>query len=291
MANKINILVTGAKGQVGQVFQELAKTHLHFHFIFTDKESLPIESEEKTTLFFKENQFDYCINAAAYTAVDLAETEKERALLLNATAVKNLATLCHQHQRKFIHFSTDYVFNGKNNQPYKSTDDTDPVNFYGYSKWRGEQEALQVNPSSLIIRTSWLYSAYGKNFVKTMLHLMQSREKISVVNDQFGSPTYAVDMCQAVLKIIQNKEWNPGIYHFCNTGIINWFQFANAIKQQANLACEITGINTESYPTAAKRPAYSALDTDKIRSTFKINIPNWEESLQACLKLLISKKV
>lgn len=284
MANKINILVTGANGQMGQVFQELAIINTQFHFIFASREELPIEDKEKLKIFLKENAFAYCINAAAYTAVDLAETEKEKALLLNATAVKNVAALCFQHHVKFIHFSTDYVFNGKGDKPYKADDEIDPVNFYGYTKWLGEQEALLVNPDSLIIRTSWLYSAYGKNFVKTMLHLMKTRDQISVVDDQFGSPTYAMDLGEAVLKIIENKEWKPGIYHYCNSGIINWFQFANAIKKGAQLNCEIAGISTESYPTAAKRPAYSALDTEKMESIFQLSIPNWEESLQACLK-------
>ena len=290
MSNKKNILVTGANGQVGQVFQELAKTYTEFNFTFASREDLPIENEEKLKLFFKDHSFDFCINAAAYTAVDLAETEKEKALLVNATAVKNLATLCFQHKIKFIHFSTDYVFNGLGNCPYKTDDATEPVNYYGYTKWLGEQEARKVNPDSIIIRTSWLYSAYGKNFVKTMLHLISSRDKISVVNDQFGSPTYAVDLGEAVLKIIESHKWKPGIYHYCNNGIINWFQFANAIKENANLNCEISGIPTESYPTTAKRPAYSGLETEKIKSQFELIIPNWEESLQACLKILTTKK-
>ena len=290
MSNKKNILVTGANGQVGQVFQELAKTYTDYHFTFAGREKLPIENEEKLQLFFKEHSFDYCINAAAYTAVDLAETEKEKALLMNATAVKNLAVVCFQNKIKFIHFSTDYVFNGLGNKPYKTDDATEPVNYYGYTKWLGEQEAMKANPESIIIRTSWLYSAYGKNFVKTMLHLMSSREKISVVNDQFGSPTYAVDLGEAVIKIIASDKWESGIFHYCNSGIINWFQFANAIKVNANLNCEITGIPTQSYPTPAKRPAYSALDTEKIQTQFKISIPNWEESLQTCLKIVTTKK-
>ena len=289
MANKINILVTGANGQVGQVFQELAKSNTDFHFIFAGREDLPIEDIEKLNSFFKENTFHYCINAAAYTAVDLAETEKEKALLMNATAVKNIAALCFKHEIKFIHFSTDYVFNGLGNTPYKTDDATDPVNYYGYTKLQGEQEAMKVNPDSIIIRTSWLYSAYGKNFVKTMLHLMKTREQISVVNDQYGSPTYAVDLGEAVLKIIENKEWKPGIYHYCNSGIINWFQFANAIKNEAALNCEVAGIPTESYPTPAKRPAYSALDTEKIQSVYQLTIPHWEVSLQTCIKKLSAK--
>ena len=291
MSNKKNILVTGANGQVGQVFQELAKSYTDYLFTFTSREDLAIENEEKLQLFFKEHSFDFCINAAAYTAVDLAESEKEKALLMNATAVKSLAALCFQHKIKFIHFSTDYVFNGLGNKPYKTDDTTEPVNYYGYTKWLGEQEAMKANPDSIIIRTSWLYSEYGKNFVKTMLHLMSSRDKISVVNDQFGSPTYAVDLAEAVLKIIKSKEWKPGIYHYCNSGIINWFQFANAIKEYANLNCEISGIPTESYPTPAKRPAYSALNTEKIKSQFELPIPNWEASLQACIKILATKKI
>ncbi len=289
MSDKINILVTGANGQVGQVFQELAKTHKQYHFIFAGREELPIEDEEKLHSFFKANKIAYCINAAAYTAVDLAETEKEKALQMNATAVKNIAALCFQYHIKFIHFSTDYVFNGSGTTPYKTDDATDPVNYYGYTKWLGEQEARKVNPDCIIIRTSWLYSAYGKNFVKTMLHLMSSRENISVVNDQFGSPTYAVDLAEAVLEIIKSENWKPGIYHYCNKGIINWFQFANAIKENANLNCNVTSISTEAYPTAAKRPAYSALATEKIQTAYQLTIPDWEESLIACLKILAAK--
>ncbi len=284
MSDKINILVTGANGQVGQVFQELAKTHTQYHFFFAGREELPIEDEEKLHTFFKKNTIAYCINAAAYTAVDLAETEKEKALQMNATAVKNIAALCFQNHIKFIHFSTDYVFNGLGTTPYKTDNATEPVNYYGYTKWLGEQGAMEVNPESIIIRTSWLYSAYGKNFVKTMLHLMKTRDQVSVVNDQFGSPTYAVDLGEAVLKIIGNKEWKPGIYHYCNNGIINWFQFANAIKNEAQLNCEVAGIPTESYPTAAKRPLYSALDTEKMQTSYRLSIPNWEESLQICIK-------
>lgn len=290
MSDKINILVTGANGQVGQVFQELAKTHTQYHFIFAGREELPIEDEEKLHSFFKANKIAYCINAAAYTAVDLAETEKEKALQMNATAVKNIAALCFQYHIKFIHFSTDYVFNGSGTTPYKTDDATDPVNYYGYTKWLGEQEARKVNPDSIIIRTSWLYSAYGKNFVKTMLHLMNSRENISVVNDQFGSPTYAVDLAEAVLEILKSENWKPGIYHYCNKGIINWFQFANAIKENENLNCNVTGISTEAYPTAAKRPAYSALATEKIQTAYQLTIPDWEESLKACLTILATKK-
>lgn len=281
-----NVLVTGAHGQLGQVFRQWAPQYKNLHFIFADKATLSIADAESLTKFFAEHSVHFCINCAAYTAVDKAETEQEAALLLNNEAVKTVAEICFQKKIGFIHFSTDYVFDGLGSKPYKAADLCNPVNFYGYTKWLGEQNAIAVNPQSIIIRTSWLYSPYGKNFVKTMVHLLQTKPEISVVNDQYGCPTYAVDLGKAVLDIITANQWKAGIYHYCNEGIINWFQFAEEIKNIAHLNGIVKGISTAQYPTAAKRPIYSALETQKIQEQFNVAVPNWAQSLQRCLQKL-----
>lgn len=276
-------MVTGANGQVGMEFRTLAAAERDLEFTFVTKESLPIDDLVALTTFFEENSFEVCINCAAYTAVDKAETETQEAMQINAIAVEHLAALCKRHHIHFIHFSTDYVFNGLASIAYVETDKTDPVNFYGETKLKGEQAALQNNEATIIIRTSWVYSSHGKNFVKTMLRLMAERSSIGVVSDQWGSPTYAADLANAVIAIIKSDIFTPGIYHYCNKGIINWHQFASAIAEMTESNCSVQAINTEAYPTAAKRPAYSALSTDKIEDNFHIIIPEWKESLKQCL--------
>jgi dTDP-4-dehydrorhamnose reductase len=238
--------------------------------------------------YFTSHAIDFCINCAAYTAVDKAETNTELAYLINATAVENLAKNCQKYHTQLIHISTDYVFDGSAKHPYRETDQTNPVSIYGSSKLMGENLALQHAPGSLIIRTAWVYSSYGNNFVKTMLRLMQERDSIQVVHDQFGCPTYAADLALAIMQIIISEKCkdHPGIYHYTNTGIINWYDFAVAIKKLTGSNCTINPITTAEYPTAAKRPAYSALDNTKIKITFDLTIPDWESGLKKCLHLL-----
>lgn len=289
----MTILVTGSKGQLGSELQALHQQYKNYNWLFTDKEELDITDEKTVEEFFAQHKIDWIINAAAYTAVDKAETEKDVAYLVNADAVKFLAKASHKHHAKFIHISTDYVFDGTHNKPYIETDKTNPQSIYGASKLLGEQYALQENPDSIIIRTSWVYSEYGKNFVKTMMRLMQEKDKIGVVNDQFGSPTYASDLAKAIVTIIdyceKNQQIYSGIYHYCNTGIITWYDFAIAIKELIKSNCIVETISTDQYPTPANRPPYSVLDTQKICRTFALQIPNWEGGLKNCIQKISNK--
>ena len=282
------VLITGANGQLGREFQLLANAYPHYTFLFTTKEDLPIDDFGLIEKFFDSYMVDYCINCAAYTAVDKAETEKDKAFLINSDAVGNLAQICNQHHTRFIHISTDYVFNGSSSIPYTEEDATDPINTYGASKFRGEELAFKNNSSTLVIRTSWVYSSFGNNFVKTMLRLMNEKDNISVVDDQYGCPTYAADLATAILKIIDQSAIKTlsGIFNYCNEGVITWYQFAFAINGLIKSNCRINPIPSSEYITAAKRPQYSVLDTTKIRQSINIHIPHWEESLQKCLLAL-----
>lgn len=287
-----SILVTGANGQVGNEFRSIADSITTHTFLFVSRNELDINNKEAISNLFSSFKPDYCINCAAYTAVDKAETEWEAALATNATAVTNLAEACAQQGAKFIHISTDYVFDGAGTTPYVESDVTNPVNAYGKSKLLGEEGAVKADPETIIIRTSWVYSAYGNNFVKTMLRLMQSRPEISVVADQLGSPTYAADLAAAVMQIIESGKWVAGIYHFSNAGVINWHTFAQAIKELTHSATIVHPITTAQYPTPAKRPAYSVMNTQKIAITYGIVLKNWKESLQLCLqKIAAAEKV
>ena len=233
--------------------------------------------------YFKTYQPQYLINCAAYTAVDRAEQEKDLAFQVNAEAVGVLAAICKENHTKFIHISTDYVFDGTATAPYKEDSLTNPQSVYGASKLEGEKQALQFNPAAIVIRTSWVYSEYGKNFVKTMLKLLSEKDEISVVNDQVGSPTYAADLAEAIMKIISAPLWQAGIYNYSNEGIISWYDFAVAIKELIGSTCRINPIPTSQYPTAAKRPAYSVLDKSKIKQAFKIELKDWKQSLASCI--------
>ena len=228
----------------------------------------------------------FCINCAAYTAVDKAESEKDLAFLINGESVGVLAAICREHDTKFIHVSTDYIFNGEATYPYTENFPTDPINVYGASKLEGEKQAMQLNPDSIIIRTSWVYSSFGRNFVKTMMRLMNEKNEVKVINDQLGSPTYAADLAEIILEII--PDWKPGIYNYSNEGIISWFDFALAIKEIINSPCEIKPILTVEYPTAAKRPAYSVLDKSKIQETFGVHLNDWKKSLAICIEKIKS---
>ena len=278
------ILVTGANGQLGKEMKELESAYPGFRFIFLSREDLPIHHFELVRNFFKGYKPQYLVNCAAYTAVDKAETERDLAFQVNGEAVGVLAAVCKEYGTKFLHISTDYVFDGNGTVPYKTDAATNPQSVYGASKLQGEQEAMQFNPDSIIIRTSWVYSTYGKNFVKTMRKLMSEREDLNVVNDQVGSPTYAADLAEVIMQIIAGDKWVPGMYHFSNTGVISWYDFAVAINELSGLACRVHPIPSSQYPTPAKRPAYSVMDTAKLFSTFGYTPKNWKDSLQVCLQ-------
>jgi len=280
------ILVTGANGQLGMEIQQLAKTYPLFEFIFTTREEMPLDNPEAIHNLIAKHQPQYFINCAAHTAVDKAESEKELAYKINAEAPGIIAKACKGNNVQLIHISTDYVFNGTGSVPYKEDDATDPVNLYGDSKLQGEKNVMQFNPGSIIIRTAWVYSEFGKNFVKTMLRLMADKDQISVVSDQSGTPTYAADLAEAILQIISSQQWAPGIYHFSNEGNITWYDFAVAIKELSGSHCKVNPIPTSQYPTPAKRPFYSVLDKTKIRQTFNIPPKDWKASLSVCLQKL-----
>lgn len=284
--SKPTVLVTGQNGQLGNELKVLSAKYQQYDYVFTDVEELDITDAAKVNEFFNQYKPALCINAAAYTAVDKAETNRELALKINAHAVGILAENSRKINTRFIHISTDYVFDGTASSPYTEDHPVNPVNFYGESKMKGEEITLEKLPSTVIIRTSWVYSFFGNNFVKTMLRLMKERESISVINDQFGSPTYAADLAAAIMEIAVQPEDKGGVYHFSNEGVISWFEFAVAIKELAGLSCNVIPIDTSGYPTPAKRPGYSVMDKEKIKSTFGINLKDWKESLQQCVQLL-----
>ncbi|GAC1592560.1 MAG: dTDP-4-dehydrorhamnose reductase [Ginsengibacter sp.] len=280
------ILVTGSNGQLGKELQRLCVLYEQYDFIFASRDFLPIDNYKSLKKLFTEHQIDYCINCAAYTAVDKAESEKELAFRINGEAVGNLASLCRDHQCKLIHISTDYVFNGESDLPYKEDHSIDPQNVYGASKLRGEELVLNNLPGAIIIRTSWVFSSFGSNFVKTMLKLMSEKENLNVVDDQIGSPTYAADLAEVIMKIIGEGENLSGIYNYCNAGIISWYGFAKYIKGKIKSNCFVHPIPTSNFPTPAKRPRYSSLDTSKIKGALKLNIPTWKNAVDRCLSVL-----
>lgn len=289
MATGTTILITGANGQLGKEFRALAALIPQYNFLFAGREELAIENAVAVQKYFSDHPIDFCVNCAAYTAVDKAETDKETAFLINATAVGNLAAVCENFKTQFIHISTDYVFDGTAKQPYRETDATNPIGVYGQSKLKGEVLALQNNPSAIIIRTSWVFSSFGNNFVKTMLRLMKERDSINVVDDQLGCPTYAADLAAAIITIIEQSSVvsrQSLVFNYCNEGIINWYQFALAIKELSGSTCVVNPIPSSQYPTPAKRPQYSVLDTGLIKNTFSITIPEWKVSLRKCLELM-----
>lgn len=280
------ILVTGANGQLGHCLQKISSQFEEFEFIFTDSETLDITNKEEVNDFFWQNAPDFCINAAAYTAVDLAETDVEKAFLVNADGTENLAEACAENNAQFIHVSTDYVFDGENNLAYTEKDFTNPLGVYGASKLAGDELALEVNPYSVILRTSWVYSEFGKNFVKTMLNLFATKGELNIVADQFGQPTNANDLAEAIMKIIKSEKISPGIFNFSNLGRISWFDFAEKIAELSDAKIKLNAIETSQYPTPAKRPKNSVLDLDKISKTYAVQLKPWEESLEDCVQIL-----
>lgn len=282
------ILVTGANGQLGKELRDIASSFPEVDFLFLSREDLPIHHYELVRNTFDGFKPDYCINCAAYTAVDKAEQEAELAYIVNSESVGILAAVSKIHDCKFIHISTDYVFAGDSPVPYKESDATGPVSVYGKSKLAGEKEAITQNPDSIIIRTSWVYSFYGNNFVKTMIRLMKERNEISVVSDQIGSPTWAADLALFIMRVIEFPEWKQGIYHFSNLGEISWYDFAVEIKKLIQSNCIVHPIPTSAYPTPAKRPAFSLLDKTKIKSVFGYEPPSWKPSLEQCVHRLLA---
>jgi len=279
----MKILVTGAKGQLGNELKESAKSKNEWDFLFTDIDELDLTKKEKVNEFFIKYCPEYVINCAAYTAVDMAEKETEKAQLINAVAPKILAEACSNFNSRLIHISTDYVYSGKNSIPIDELENTNPKSVYGKSKLEGEQAVLK-HTNAIIIRTSWLYSRFGNNFVKSIIKLGKEREKLGIVFDQTGTPTSAIDLAKAILEIIafskKNNNWNAGIYNYSNEGVCSWYDFAYTIMNIAGIKCNVQPIETFEYPLPAPRPAYSVMNKKKIKTTFDILIPHWTDSLK-----------
>ena len=286
-----NILVTGSNGQVGSEIKELSSNY-PYNFFFTDRETLDITNEDAIKNFIEINHINTIINCAAYTAVDKAESDEINADLVNRKAVKKLALVSQELAIKLIHISTDYVFDGKAYKPYCEEYQTNPQSVYGKTKLDGENEMIKINPhNSIIIRTSWVYSSFGANFVKTMLRLGKEKESLGVIFDQVGTPTYARDLARAILDILpQIKNQKVEIYNYSNEGVLSWYDFAKEIMKMAKLPCQINPIETHQYPTPAKRPHFSLLNKSKIKNKFNIEITYWKDGLDDCLKRLGERK-
>lgn len=285
----MKILITGSKGQLGSEFVELSKALNKFEFFFTDKEELDITKSNQIEDFCILNKIDAIINCAAYTAVDTAEDECELADLINAIAVSNIVNVVEKLSLKLIHISTDYVFDGNSSVPYKEEDIVNPTSIYGISKLNGENHVINSDSNSIVIRTSWVYSSFGNNFVKTILRIAREREKLGIIFDQIGTPTYARDLASVCVKIIGAENLvldNQKIYHYSNEGAISWYDFAKSICELSNIDCVISPIETHQYPTKAKRPNYSVLNKSKIKESFDIEIPYWKDSLKKCLGII-----
>ncbi|WP_348810477.1 dTDP-4-dehydrorhamnose reductase [Flavobacterium maritimum] len=280
------ILITGGNGQLGSELQVLSKVYTQFEWVFTDWEELDLCDLEHLEAELTKIDPQIIINCAAHTAVDRAESEFELSDVLNHQSVAVLAKWCNANTSRLIHISTDYVFDGTASTALTETALPNPINVYGVTKLTGEKACLRENPNSIIIRTSWVYSSFGNNFVKTMSRLMQERDSLNVVNDQIGSPTYAADLAEAIMTIITHKNWQAGIYNFSNEGEISWYEFALAIKEIGGFSCEVNGIPSSAYPTPAKRPQYSLLDKTKIKNTFGVIVPDYKESVKKCMEML-----
>jgi len=299
----MRILVTGKNGQLGRSIQKLfnADTKIGNNqspndFIFVGREELDLSSESSISLYFDNNKFDIIINCAAFTEVDRAEQKAELADQINHLAVKQLAIIANKQRARLIHISTDYVFDGESDKPYLEKDTSNPINVYGRTKLAGEKALQTVMPmNALVIRTSWLYSEYGNNFVSTMLRLGRERDELSVVSDQVGSPTYAADLAGLILEIIRHNKFrdegqSTQIYHYSSEGEISWHRFAKEIFKIEKIACEVNPVTTQQYPTPAKRPKNTIMKKDKIVKVFNIKISNWKSSLNTCMKILKQKQ-
>ncbi len=283
------LLVTGSSGQLGESLQRLLDQYPEYSFTFPTRQQLDLSSEKSIADFFDQQSFDLIINCAAYTAVDKAETEPELANQLNHLAVQQLAEIAFNQQSKLIHISTDYVFAGTSHKPYLETDDVDPQSVYGLTKLKGEQAVQATMPTNaIIIRTSWVYSEFGNNFVKTMLKLGEQRDELNVIYDQVGSPTYAGDLAKAIMDIVQSKAFSENIfktkiYNYSNEGVCSWYDFSIAIFELIETDCRVNPIETKDYPTPAKRPHYSVLNKANIKQAYTLEIPHWKDALQRCL--------
>ncbi|HQW84004.1 MAG TPA: dTDP-4-dehydrorhamnose reductase [Ferruginibacter sp.] len=285
----LTILVTGADGQLGKQLKLLAPKYPYCQFLFASKKELDVADSHSIKNFFSGHSIDYCINCAAYTAVDNAEKDKAKAFLMNADAVATLAVVCEKRKAQLIHISTDYVFDGTSKKAYSENDVTCPINVYGQSKLKGEEMAIQNSASAIIIRTSWLYSTFENNFLHTMLRLMKEKDRINVVDDQWGCPTYAGDLALAIMRIVKSgkSKEHTGIFNYTNSGATTWYQFALAIKELSNSNCIVNPINSANYPTIAKRPAFCVLDCSKILDAYQsISVRNWKDGLRSCLASL-----
>jgi dTDP-4-dehydrorhamnose reductase len=280
------IVVTGSNGQLGNELKVASQLYPGVQFYFTDIAELDICDEKAVAAFFEVNSIDLVINCAAYTAVDRAEEEPELCYRINRDAVGILGAAANQYNAGMIHVSTDYVFNGEHHVPYNETDPVQPASVYGKSKLAGEEELLRVKPDAVIVRTSWLYSSFGANFVKTMLKLGSERDELKVVFDQVGSPTYAADLASALLTIAMKGAAIPGIYHYSNEGVCSWYDFTLSILAKAGLTCRVVPIESHEYPAKTPRPHYSVLNKAKIKSVYDITIPHWEDGLNRCLSAL-----
>ena len=285
-----NILVTGANGQLGSSLQKIQSAYGDYVFYFTDIDTLDIGDKQQLAGFIASNDIHYLLNCAAYTAVDKAEDDRDNCMRINCDAVRTIGEVASAKNVKVVHVSTDYVFDGAATRPYREEDQTNPQSFYGQSKLEGEIALQKVCSDAAIIRTSWLYSEYGANFVKTMLRLGKERTEIKVVCDQTGSPTYAEDLAVAMMAMVKHKPFAAGIYHFADEGVCSWYDFTVKIMELARLNCRVYPIQTHEYPTRATRPAYSVLDKGKIKTTCNLSIPRWEESLERCLTFLPTHK-
>lgn len=278
------ILVTGATGQLGSELKALSENYKQYEWVFADRAKITLDNIELLKKQLNEIGPDVIFNCGAYTAVDKAESEKEIAFTVNHLAVEEIAKYVFENKAKLIHVSTDYVFDGTSSIALNEEAETNPINVYGESKLAGEISCLKENPDSIIIRTSWVYSKFGNNFVKTMQRLMQERDSINVVNDQVGSPTYAADLAQVMISILDSSIWVPGIYNYSNEGEISWYDFALTIKEFGMYECNVGGIPSSSYPTPAKRPEFSLLDKKKIKKIYNLHIPDYKESLKTLFK-------
>lgn len=282
----MNILVVGGKGQLGKCIEDVTKNRTELVIDFIGSDTLDISNKKDTLNFFQHKKYDYCINCAAYTAVDKAETETELAHKVNAIGSQNIAIACKQEGATLIHISTDFIFDGNSSQPYVETDIPNPRSVYGNTKLIGEQFIQNEMSNYFILRTSWLYSEYGNNFMKTMLRLAQNLKELNVVSDQVGTPTYAKDLAEVIISIIETNSIAYGLYHYSNEGIASWYDFAKEIFNLSDLKIKLGAIPTSSYPTPAERPKYSVLDKTKIKQNLKISIATWEDSLQKAISSL-----
>ncbi len=279
----MRIVITGASGQLGSELKDLLLDNIEKECYFLDRKQLPLDQIQIIQQILAMYEPDLIIHAGAYTAVDKAEEDQVNADLVNHVACEEIAQYCHLHGTRLITISTDYVFDGSSAAALTETAETAPINVYGQTKLAGEQAIQKWCPDAIIIRTSWVYSTYGKNFVKTMCRLMDERKEVGVINDQIGSPTYAKDLALAIVKIVDSSKWEGGIYHYSNEGEISWYDFAVAIRDFRSFDCEVKPIPTSAYPTPARRPKYSLLDKSKIKAIFAVEVPSWEISLAKML--------